>query len=214
MNYASTTLLPLVSKGFFIFFWCVTLVAFMSRSRELRNIYLRFFFATLFAAGIGGQGFLVWPFHNWNIWPQILPREKEYIEVWLEDNQGHQIIYNPSAVQPMGSVFLNMMHGWRMWGQGERGERSRMAEWLLERANAYSPRPSALSSLADSLRLPPKDLAYYDGRGLYENAHVSPSWPADHGTFVSLVLKKKHVDFGSPPGARARFTLLGEQRHP
>jgi len=210
LNGVFTMLYSLVSSGFFVLFWCLTLAAFMSRSRTARNVYLGFFFAALFAAGIGGQRFLIWPFHNWNLWPQILPREKEYIEVWLEDARGRQIIYDPRAVPPMSSTFLNMMNARRIWDRGERGEKSRVAEWLLERANAYAPRPSVL----ESLRLSPKDLTYYEGRGRYENADVSPVWPSDHDTFVALILKKKHVAFGPLPGTQARYTLMGVQRHP
>jgi hypothetical protein len=210
MHHAFMWLLPLVTKGFFVLFWCLTLAAFLSRSRAVKHLYLACFFSALLAAGLGGEGFLLWPFHNWNLWPRVLPREKEYFEIWLEDERGRQIIYDPRAVAPMNTAFLNLMHGPRMWAQGERNERSIVAEWLLERSNVFTPQ----SSLSSRLQFPVKDLSFYEGRGLYENVHVTPAWPADHGAFVALIVRKKHAAFGPPPGAQTRFTLAGEHRFP
>jgi hypothetical protein len=198
-----------VANGFYILFWLLTLAAFVSPRRAVKNSYLLFFFVSMAIVGLL-IGAPVWPFHQWHLWGRMLPSSVDYHEVWLEDDLGQQVIYDLRAVQPLMPAYINKRHAPDMLRAAERGEPDGRAMWLLERANSY--RPSCY--LAEWIRFPLKDQSHYQTAGLFEGARVNPHWPADHRRFVRLVIKKKRVVFSNAPGYGANFTLLEEVRLP
>ena len=210
MHHIFTWVIPLVTKGFFVLFWCVTIIAFMSRSRTVRNLYLGFFFASMLIPAVGGIRWALWPFHNWNLWPGVLAHDLDYFELWLEDDRGQQAIYDLRAISPHTPALLNLFYVPRMVVQLEQGEPSPLAAWLLEKANAYEP----TTSLRDRFGFPKREPSHYQVRGRYENADISPRWPVNHGTFVALVIKKKHAVFLNRSGVQAQISLVGETRYP
>jgi len=198
-----------VANGFFILFWLLTLVAFVSPHRAVKNTYLFFFFVSMVTVGLL-IGAPVWPFHQWHLWGRMLPRTADYHEVWLEDDHGQQVIYDLRAVPPLVTSYLNKWHAPGMMRAAQRGESDGRAAWLLARANSYRPP----CYLAEWIRFPLKDHSHYQSAGLFEGARISPQWPVDHGRFVSLVIKKKRAAFSSAPGYGADFTMLEEVRLP
>lgn len=198
-----------VTNGFFLLFWILTLVAFVSRHRWVRNCYLAFFFVSMLAVGLIVTK-TVWPFYHWHVWGRILPEQKEYLEVWLEDDRGRQVVYDVRAAPPLNPSILNRLFANRMWLLASRGEPDGIARWLLAKANNHKP-PSGLASW---LRFPSRDRSHYQCHGLYENNRISPSWSENDSPFTSIVLKKKRANFGPGPGCAAVFTLLEEKRIP
>ena len=197
------------SVGYFIVFWICTLIAFVSPRRRAKQAFLIFFFVSMATVGLV-IGSPVWPFHQWHLWARILPRTLDYYELWLEDERGHQLIYDLRAVPPMNPAYANRAYAPRMLQAARRSEADGMVNWLLAKANDHRPSPS----LFECLRFPERELSHYQCAGLYENRRVFPEWPADHGEFVTLVIKKKRALFPRSSGSEAEFTLLEETRLP
>lgn len=194
-----------VSNGFFLLFWIFTLVAFVWRQRQVRKAYLVFFFLSMLAVGLVIQS-PVWPFHNWDLWNRTLPRNVEYFEVWVEDESGSQFVYDLRAVPPLNPAYLNKLYTPRILASAKDGRPDATAGWLLEKINAYDPSPS----FGSKLLFPERELSHYQCAGLYEGQHIIPEWPARHGRFVNLVIKKKRAIFGEGPGCAGEFSILQE----
>lgn len=198
-----------VTNGFFLLFWILTLVAIVLRHRWVRNCYLVFFFVSMLTVGLVFTK-TVWPFYHWHVWGRVLPKQKDYFEVWLEDDRGRQVVYDVQAAPPLTTALLNLFFAPRMQLLASRGESDGMALWLLAKANNYKP-PSGLPAW---LRFPERERSHYQCHGLYENNRISPLWSENDRPFTSLLLKKKRANFGPGPGCAAEFTLLEETRIP
>lgn len=152
----------------------------------------------------------VWPFHQWHLWARILPERVDYYEVWLEDDDGKNYIYDLRAVPPLNPSYLNAVHAPKMFDSRERESVKEKARWLVDRANSYQ----LSQSITNRLRFPEREYSHYQSAGLFEGERVSPQWPVEHGRFVCLVIKKKRAVFSKSPGYNANFTLLDEVRLP
>jgi len=178
---------------YFIVFWSLTFVAFVVRRPWVRRAYLVFFFCSMFVVGlVGVKLLLAWPFHHWHLWARHLQlrQEFEFHEVGVEDASGRFLRYDCRAAYPLIPEILRMRFASQML-YGENGEV--MAQWLLNKARTYQPKPSLISWMEFPLRTP------------------GPRWPSDHGQFTTLVVQRKHVKLGPTP-EESEFTLIAEKK--